>query len=105
MPAFRKTADTFTSGAKTLPQPYLMSQEVYATEQERIFSAQWLCAGHQSQLAKAGDYFLQEVAGESLILLREQKGAAARPARGQWGTSKAKIITGFSITPFFQTCS
>ena len=73
MPAFRKTAETFTSGAKTLPLSYLVSQEVFAKEQERVFSTQWLCVGHQSQIAKAGDYFVQEVAGESLIILRDQK--------------------------------
>ena len=31
--------------------------------------------GHQSQLAKAGEYFLADVGGESLILVRDQKGA------------------------------
>ena len=45
MPAFRKTAETFTSGAKTLAQRYLISPEVFAKEQERIFSTQWLCVG------------------------------------------------------------
>jgi hypothetical protein len=77
MPAFRKTAETFTAGAKTLPQNYLISPEVFAKEQERIFSTQWLCVGHQSQLAKPGDYFVQEVVGESLIILRDQKGGVS----------------------------
>src|ERR1043166_7283839 len=72
-PVFRKTADTFRPGVKTLPQSYFISPEVYAKEQERIFSTQWLCAGHQSQLSAPGDYFLQDVAGESLILLRDPK--------------------------------
>jgi Rieske 2Fe-2S family protein len=72
---FRKTADTFTSGAKTLPQRYFVSPEIFAKEQEKILSAQWVLVGHQSQIARAGDYFVQEVAGESLIVLREQKGA------------------------------
>ncbi|HYV27281.1 MAG TPA: aromatic ring-hydroxylating dioxygenase subunit alpha [Candidatus Eisenbacteria bacterium] len=74
MPVFRKTAETFTSGAKTLPQSYFISPEVFVREQERILSTQWLCIGHQSQIAKAGDYFVQEVAGESLIILRDQQG-------------------------------
>jgi Rieske 2Fe-2S family protein len=74
MSAFRKTAETFTSGAKTLPQSYLVSPEVFAKEQAQIFSNHWLCVGHQSQLAKPGDYFVQEVAGESLILLKDQRG-------------------------------
>ena len=73
-PAFRKTAETFTSGARTLPQSYFISPEVFVREQERILSTQWLCIGHQSQIAKAGDYFVQDVAGESLIILRDQQG-------------------------------
>jgi Rieske 2Fe-2S family protein len=73
-PAFRKTADTFTSGAETLPQRYFVSPEIFAKEQERIFSAQWVLVGHQSQIARAGDYLVQEVAGESLIVLRDQQG-------------------------------
>jgi len=74
VPAFRKTAETFRPGARTLLQSYLISPEVFAKEQERIFSTQWLCVGHQSQLAKPGDYFVQEVVGESLIILRDQQG-------------------------------
>lgn len=74
IPAFRKTAETFTAGARTLPQRYLVSPEIFAREQERIFSTHWLCLGHQSQIAKPGDYFVPEVAGESLIILRDQNG-------------------------------
>jgi Rieske 2Fe-2S family protein len=73
-PAFRKTAETFTSGAKTLPQPYFVSPEIFAEEREKIFSAQWVLVGHQSQVAKAGDYLVQEVAGESLIVVRDKNG-------------------------------
>jgi phenylpropionate dioxygenase-like ring-hydroxylating dioxygenase large terminal subunit len=72
-PAFRKTAETFTFGAETLPQRYFVSPEIFATEQAAIFSAQWVLVGHQSQIAKAGDYFVQEAAGESLIMVRDQK--------------------------------
>jgi phenylpropionate dioxygenase-like ring-hydroxylating dioxygenase large terminal subunit len=73
-PAFRKTTETFTAGAKTLPQQYFVSPEVFAREQEKIFSRQWVCVGHQSEIAKAGDYFVREVAGESLIILRDKGG-------------------------------
>ena len=75
-PGFRKTSETFTPGAKSLPQRYLLSPEVFATEQERIFSNQWLCVGHQSQIARTGDYFLQDAAGESLVIVRDATGAA-----------------------------
>jgi glycine betaine catabolism A len=71
-PALRKTADTFTVGAKTLPQRYFISPAIFAKEQENV-SSQWVLVGHQSQIATAGDYFAQEVAGESLIVVRDQK--------------------------------
>ncbi len=32
-----------------------------------------MLVGHQSQLAKPGDYFLAEVAGESLIVVKDQR--------------------------------
>src|SRR6266699_1286862 len=72
--AFRKTTETFTAGAKTLPQHYFVSPEIFAKEQAVIFSTQWVCVGHQSEIAKAGDYFVREVAGESLIIVRDKRG-------------------------------
>ena len=61
------------SEAKTLPQRYVVSREIFEEEKEKISSAQWVLAGHQSQIARAGDYFVQEVAGESIIVTRDQK--------------------------------
>src|SRR5215475_5112332 len=75
MPTFRRTAETFTSGAKTRPQSYFVSPDIFAAERERIFATQWQCVGHQSQLATAGDYWVVSVAGESLIVLRDRAGA------------------------------
>jgi glycine betaine catabolism A len=72
MPAFRKTAETFASGARTMPQRYFVSPEVFAEEREKIFSRQWVLVGHLSQIPKAGDYLVQEVAGDSLIVLRDK---------------------------------
>jgi glycine betaine catabolism A len=70
---FRKTAETFQAGAKTLPQRYFVSPQIFAEELEKIFGNQWVLVGHQSQLGEAGDYFTAEVAGESLILARDQR--------------------------------
>jgi Rieske 2Fe-2S family protein len=75
MTAFRKTAETFAAGAKTLPQEYFVSLEIFAEEQAKIFSVQWMLIGHQSQIAKPGDYLVQKVAGESLIAVRDQRSA------------------------------
>lgn len=59
MHAFRKSVESPSGGAQTLPQRYLISQELFAKEKERIFSTQWLCVGHQSRIPNAGDYFTQ----------------------------------------------
>jgi Rieske 2Fe-2S family protein len=81
--AFRRTAEILTSGAKTLPQRYFVSPEIFAEEQKRIFAGQWVLAGHQSQIAKLGDYFVADVgppsadsgvAKESLIIVRDKNG-------------------------------
>ncbi len=73
-PRFRKTAETFTVGAKTLLQRYFVSPEIFAQEQEKIFSKQWVLVGHQSGIAQPGDYFIAEVSGESLIVVRDKRG-------------------------------
>jgi len=72
-PVFRKTTETFRSGAKTLGQKYFVSPEVFAEEQLRVFGRQWVLVGHQSQLEKPGDYFIATVANESLIVTRDQR--------------------------------
>jgi Rieske 2Fe-2S family protein len=74
IPAFRKTTETFTAGAKTLPQRYFISPEIFTKERALIFSTQWVCVGHQSEIAKPGDYFVAEVAGESVIVVRDKRG-------------------------------
>ena len=73
--AFRKTTETFTAGAKSLAQRYFVSPEIFAQEQKTIFSEQWILVGHHSQIPRAGDYFISEVAGESLIIVRDKRGA------------------------------
>ena len=75
VPIFRKTTETFRAGARTLPQRYFVSPEIFAEEQEKIFSRQWVLVGHQSQIAEAGDYFTAEVSGESFIIVRDKHGA------------------------------
>src|SRR6266576_6659976 len=69
---FRKTAKTLPAHAKTLPQKYLISPEIFADDRNRIFAKNWMLVGHQSQLANAGDYFVAKVAGEILIMIRDK---------------------------------
>ena len=71
--AFRKAARIPSPSAKSLPQKYFVSPEVFAKEKAKIFAKEWLLVGHQSQIAAAGDYFLATIAGESLIVVRDQR--------------------------------
>ena len=73
MVTFHKTSDTFKTGSMTLLQKYYTSDEVFEREQERIFNRYWICAGHQSRIPNAGDYFLLNLFDESLIVLRDKE--------------------------------
>lgn len=70
--AFRKKADSFAQGAKTLPQKYFVSPQVFEEEQEKIFARHWVLVGHQTEIAQPGDYFVREVTGESVIVVRDK---------------------------------
>jgi Rieske 2Fe-2S family protein len=59
--------------AKSLAQKYFVSAEIFGQEQVKIFSKEWLLVGHQSQIPKPGDFFLTTIAGESLIVIRDQR--------------------------------
>jgi len=62
--------------ATTLPREHYVSSEIYAKEQQRIFRGRWIAAGRADRLARAGEYALAEIAGESLILVRGADGKA-----------------------------
>ena len=72
IPAFRKTADTFAQGAQTLPRRYFVSREVFAEEMEKIFASRWVFVGHHSEVPRTGDYFVRDVANESIIIVRDK---------------------------------
>src|ERR1700741_311417 len=72
--AFRRAADVAPETAKSMAQKYFVSPAIFADEQKRIFSKNWLLVGHQNQLANAGDYIVQRVIGESLIVIRDKAG-------------------------------
>jgi len=69
----RKT-ESFRSHPVSLPQKYFVSPEIFAKERAGIFSKQWLLVGHQSRIRDAGDYIVQQVIGESLIVIRDKTG-------------------------------
>jgi choline monooxygenase len=60
--------------AWTLPAGLYFDPEVFREEKEKIFARTWQVAGHISQVAKPGDYFTTEVAGEPLLFVRDNAG-------------------------------
>ena len=63
-----------THGQTTLPRDYFTSPSILAEELDRIFTRQWLCIDREERVASPGDFFLCDVAGESIIILRDQQG-------------------------------
>lgn len=74
MSNFLKTTDSYRQGARTMPGRYYTAPDVLAEEQERIFRRRWICIGRDNALAAPGDYMVVEIAGESIIVLRDQSG-------------------------------
>lgn len=56
--------------AHSLDQALYNSDAAFEHDVERIFTRHWILAGHASQASKPGDYFLCELAGESIIIVR-----------------------------------
>src|SRR5690348_9702992 len=57
-----------------LPGDVYKDPQLYEKEIARIFLRAWLCVGHHSQIPQRGDFFLFEMAGESVILVRDADG-------------------------------
>src|SRR5215210_9204908 len=74
VPQFLKTTQIAIDGAKTLPRRYYVEPGIFAEEHERIFTRRWLCVGREDRIASPGDYFLQPVGKESIIVLRDRAG-------------------------------
>lgn len=70
----RELDSSYPQEGMTLPQRYFVSDEVFALETERLFHRGWFCVGRRDQLKNAGDYFLADVAGESLIVTLDSDG-------------------------------
>ena len=58
----------------TLPGAYYTSAEVFAREQELIFRRQWNYVGRADQLSRRGDFLRTEIAGQSVIIVRDRAG-------------------------------
>ncbi len=53
---------------------YYTDPKIYAQETQGLFARTWQFAGHSSWLRKPGDYFVFEIAGESLFCVKGRDG-------------------------------
>ena len=82
----RKSAQTSTR-AKSLPQKYFVSPEIFIAEQTEIFSKGWLLVGHQSQIPNAGDYMVVSVPPS-----QPGYGVTSPPSSDSGATSESLIV-------------
>jgi glycine betaine catabolism A len=61
--------------AKTLPGRYYTDPKIFQQELETFFCQMWFCGLRAEQIPNPGDYQLCDVAGESIIVTRENGGA------------------------------
>jgi phenylpropionate dioxygenase-like ring-hydroxylating dioxygenase large terminal subunit len=57
-----------------LERAFYTSEAIHQYDVEEVFFRHWLVAGHVSSVPHAGDYFLFEIAGESIIVVRAASG-------------------------------
>lgn len=61
------------SKAGQISREIFVNDEIYAQEQEQVFTRSWLYIGHESQVSKPGDYFVSCMGEESVILCRDRE--------------------------------
>jgi Rieske 2Fe-2S family protein len=57
-----------------LPGRDYHAPEIYELERERIFFRSWFCVGRDEELPEAGCFLTQDVAGESVLVVRRREG-------------------------------
>ncbi len=57
-----------------LARGFYMEAGVFPRDMERIFRRHWHCAGHASQIAKPGDFFVIDFEQEQVVLARDAAG-------------------------------
>ncbi len=62
---------------RTLHRDLYFSEDFFHQEKERILWREWVCAGREEQLPRAGDYLVLDVVGESVLVVRTREGALA----------------------------
>jgi glycine betaine catabolism A len=58
----------------TLPAAFYFSDQIFALEKQHLFCASWMCAAREEQLPHPGDSLVLNVAGESILVVRNRQG-------------------------------
>ena len=62
-----------TQVARTsLDRAFYTDEDIYQRDIEKVYLKSWLYAGHLSEIPTVGDWFLFEMAGESVIIIRSE---------------------------------
>jgi phenylpropionate dioxygenase-like ring-hydroxylating dioxygenase large terminal subunit len=64
---------------------------IFVLERERIFKRAWLYVGHGSQIARPGDFFTTDLAGQPVVLVRHADGTP-RVLFNRCGHRGAKVV-------------
>ncbi len=70
---YRYTRAGVESALTIIPEAYT-SEEFYRLEQKRVFGNSWVLVGIKDMVAKPGDVFVADVAGQSIIVTRNKEG-------------------------------
>ena len=60
--------------AKTIPNTWYTSPEVYDTEKAAVFARTWQMVGRSAEVASPGQYLTAEVAGDPIVVVRAEDG-------------------------------
>jgi choline monooxygenase len=62
------------SRARTIPSAWYFDPEIYALECRKVFGDTWVYVGRAEQVEKPGSFLTLEVAGEPILVTRDEKG-------------------------------
>jgi Rieske 2Fe-2S family protein len=57
---------------RSLTRTFYADIEIFQRDLDRVLLRHWLCAGHESRVPNPGDFFVVEMAAESVVIVRGQ---------------------------------
>jgi choline monooxygenase len=60
--------------ARTIPSAWYFDVEIYEAERRHVFGGSWQTAGRSAQVARPGSFVTADIAGEPVLVVRDDKG-------------------------------